>query len=401
MYHKGYSISSKCYLWHSKNQSPKNKKTIMKHSAYLILAACMLASCQNEGKHTVTGEMTDLAGDTLMIYSREAGTDNEVRLDTVVAKNGKFVFDTDNTVMQEIIISVQDDMSMTYREVEFLLLPGHKVRISGQMSDPVFAGGTFYEDMNTVRNIQKEYNSKIDSIFQVCYDMEDKGIDEDSIRKVYQPAEELTRQMDERLFGYISSNPSKDISVYLLPQLSHENMRKSIELIDEKVKSGIMAPYYNYMKADFDKEEKRLEAEKNIQPGKPAPDFTLKDINGKDFTLSSLKGKYVVLDFWGSWCVWCIKGIPAMKEVYEKYNGKVEFVGIDCRDTEEKWREAVKEHGMPWINVRNDENSDVVSQYAIQGFPTKIIIDKEGKIVEVVVGESPEFYDSLKKILDK
>lgn len=373
----------------------------MKHSAYLILAACMLASCQNEGKHTVTGEMTDLAGDTLIVYSREAGTDNEVRLDTIVAKNGKFVFDTDNTVMQEIIISVQDDMSMTYREVEFLLLPGHKVRISGRMSNPVFAGGTFYEDMNTVRKIQKEYTSKIDSIFQICYDMEDKGIDEDSIRKVYHPAEELTRQMDERLFGYISSNPSKDISVYLLPQLSHENMRKSIELIDEKVKSGIMAPYYNYMKADFDKEEKRLEAEKNIQPGKPAPDFTLKDINGKDFTLSSLRGKYVVLDFWGSWCVWCIKGIPAMKEVYEKYNGKVEFVGIDCRDTEEKWREAVKEHGMPWINVRNDENSDVVSQYAVQGFPTKIIIDKEGKIVEVVVGESPEFYDSLKKILDK
>lgn len=371
----------------------------MKHSVYLVLAACMFVSCQNEGTHTVSGEMKDLTNDTLVVYSRMAGSDSDGKADTVVANNGKFVFDTDNTVMQEIIISVKEDTTMTDRDVKFLLLPGHKVKLSGAMSDPVFSGGSFYEDLNTVRNIQKEYTIKIDSIFQKCYDMEDNGIDEDSIRKVYQPAEELMKQMDDRLLEYISVNSSRDISVYIMPQLSHENMGKSIKLIDEKVKTGIMAPYYNYMKADFDNEEKRLEAEKNIQPGKPAPDFTLKDLDGNDFTLSSLKGKYVVLDFWGSWCTWCIKGIPAMKEVYEQYKGKVEFVGIDCRDTEEKWREAVKKYDIPWTNVRNGVNSEVMSQYAVQGFPTKIVIDKKGTIVKVVVGEYPEFYETLKKIL--
>ena len=50
-----------------------------------------------------------------------------------------------------------------------------------------------------------------------------------------------------------------------------------------------------------------------------APDFTLNDINGKPLALSSLRGKYVVIDFWGSWCGWCIKGIPKMKEYYAKY----------------------------------------------------------------------------------
>ena len=56
-------------------------------------------------------------------------------------------------------------------------------------------------------------------------------------------------------------------------------------------------------------------ASQSIAEGQMAPDFTLKDLQGNDLSLSSLRGKYVVLDFWGSWCGWCIKGIPDMKEV--------------------------------------------------------------------------------------
>ena len=69
-----------------------------------------------------------------------------------------------------------------------------------------------------------------------------------------------------------------------------------------------------------------------------APDFTLNDINGKPLALSSLRGKYVILDFWGSWCVWCIRGIPNMKEYYNKYKGKFEILGIDCNDSEQEWK---------------------------------------------------------------
>ena len=61
-----------------------------------------------------------------------------------------------------------------------------------------------------------------------------------------------------------------------------------------------------------------------------AKDFTLKDINGNDLSLSNLRGKYVVLDFWGSWCGWCMKGLPDMKAAYEKHKDNLEILGIDC-----------------------------------------------------------------------
>ena len=126
-----------------------------------------------------------------------------------------------------------------------------------------------------------------------------------------------------------------------------------------------------------------------------APDFTLDDINGKPLALSSLRGKYVILDFWGSWCPWCIKGFPEMKNYYEKYKGKFEILGIDCNDTQEKWKAAVEKYQLPWLHVYNPRDTKILDAYAIQGFPTKIIIDPEGKIYKTVIGEDPAFYTLL------
>ncbi|NPD82126.1 TlpA family protein disulfide reductase [Prevotella sp. PINT] len=129
-----------------------------------------------------------------------------------------------------------------------------------------------------------------------------------------------------------------------------------------------------------------------------APDFTLNDIDGKPLALSSLRGKYVVLDFWGTWCGWCIKGMPEMKNYYKKYAGKFEILGVDCGDTEEKWKSAVKELDLPWKHVYNPKGTDIMKNYGIQGFPTKIVIDPQGKIVKTVIGEDPAFYTYLDEL---
>ena len=133
--------------------------------------------------------------------------------------------------------------------------------------------------------------------------------------------------------------------------------------------------------------------------GALAPDFTLNDLSGKPLTLSSLRGKYVILDFWGSWCGWCIKGFPKMKEYYQKYAGKFEILGIDCNDPEERWKVAVEKYELPWLHVYNPRgDSKVLEQYEIQGFPTKIIVGPDGKIVKTIIGEDPAFYAFLDEL---
>ena len=137
--------------------------------------------------------------------------------------------------------------------------------------------------------------------------------------------------------------------------------------------------------------------------GDVAPDFELPNLQGSTTKLSSLRGKYVVLDFWGSWCVWCIRGIPNMKTYYAKYKEKMEILGVDCRDTEDKWKAAVEEHQLPWLQVRcpDEQLQTIAAQYNIEGFPTKVVIDPNGKLIKTVVGEDPEFYTYLDQLFKK
>ena len=125
------------------------------------------------------------------------------------------------------------------------------------------------------------------------------------------------------------------------------------------------------------------------------PDFTLPLYDGGELTLSSLRGKYVVLDFWGTWCGWCIKGMPKLKAYMEKYPGAFEIIGVDCGDREPKWREVVPTLDMPWKQVIIETRREVQRSYDLKGFPTKFIIDPEGRILKKFTGEDPRFYKAL------
>ncbi|MBO4316605.1 MAG: TlpA family protein disulfide reductase [Prevotella sp.] len=142
-------------------------------------------------------------------------------------------------------------------------------------------------------------------------------------------------------------------------------------------------------------EETMAESPTNDSGKEFAPDFTLNDIGGKPFKLSSLRGKYVMLDFWGSWCIWCVRGFPKMKEYYAKYNDKFEIVGIDCRDSQESWKETVNTQQLPWLHVYMPDDSPLMETYNIQGFPTKVIIAPDGTLVQTFIGESDDFYTTL------
>lgn len=129
--------------------------------------------------------------------------------------------------------------------------------------------------------------------------------------------------------------------------------------------------------------------------GYQVPDFSLIDIDGKEVTLADFSGKYALLDFWGTWCRYCVMGIPEMKEYYQKYSDKIEFVGIDCRETQEAWKAGVKKYALEWTNLYNGYDQSLIVEYGIQGYPSKIIISPDGKVVEAFLGEDPALYEKL------
>ncbi len=134
--------------------------------------------------------------------------------------------------------------------------------------------------------------------------------------------------------------------------------------------------------------------------GSPAPAFTLQNDKGKEISLNDFTGKYLVLDFWGTWCGYCLEGIPKMKEYSSKYKDQIEFIGIDCKDNKQAWLKAIAKYDLNWVNLFA-ENEKITDEYGVEGYPTKIIIDKEGKIVLKTTGESDEFYDKIDEMFNK
>lgn len=158
---------------------------------------------------------------------------------------------------------------------------------------------------------------------------------------------------------------------------------------------------------------KELEEIKMGSPGSTAYVFTKNDINGEKLNLADYKGKYVLVDFWASWCVPCRKGNPHLKKLYNQYKNRgFEIIGISDDDgNHAAWKKAVDQDGIGiWKHVlrgfnmekrmKNEKNPDDISDYyGISSLPTKILINKEGVIIGRYGSEEAELDAKLAEVM--
>lgn len=130
-----------------------------------------------------------------------------------------------------------------------------------------------------------------------------------------------------------------------------------------------------------------LELLQNVEARK-VPSFTGEMPDGKTFDLASLNGKVILIDFWGSWCGWCRKGHPHLKELYTKYKDKgfeIIGVGMEYGSREEQWtkfRKAIAEDGISWPQILMDrQKQDLAKEYVVSYYPSKFLVDRDGRLV--------------------
>lgn len=121
-----------------------------------------------------------------------------------------------------------------------------------------------------------------------------------------------------------------------------------------------------------------------ISVGSIAPEINLPQPDGKPFSSSSLRGKYVLLDFWASWCKPCREENPNVVKLYERYHKKgFDILGISLDESKERWTEAIEKDGLPWHHVSDLKglNSAAIQLYDVQAIPMTVMLDREGRIV--------------------
>jgi thiol-disulfide isomerase/thioredoxin len=369
-------------------------------------------------KHSIEAYIDGLGNDTILVaympLSKMGEMDEPIQ-DTIYSNNGRFSYDTPSQEPVLLYIFPKKgefvrSNGKAYRPDEkyivVLLKPNDKLEIKGVLKelfiDYQVRGSEFNEQYAQVRKGYIEEKSKAVALeLELDSLMANQG-NKDLIDELFQERNKINSISRKFHLEYIENNLNKELSAFYLTTQSLETAGKYYNELTDDVRNGLFKSALGYRYNTYKKFTKVKEAELIIREGEVAPNFVLQSLTG-DFSLDAVENKYIVLDFWGSWCPPCIRGFPRMKEYYSKYKESVEFIGINCNETEYKWRNAVNKYELSWIQVINasDINQDVSIMYGIQNFPSKFILDKNKKIVVKYVGETNEFYKKLDELMAK
>lgn len=216
--------------------------------------------------------------------------------------------------------------------------------------------------------------------------------DVNTAEQVRKDFEALDKENKDLVTQFTKENPGSFVSAFLVAQnFLQEPDPVQLESVYASFKENIKASHYGKII------KKTLDASKSTAIGSVAPDFTLTDVNGKPVSLASYKGKYILVDFWASWCGPCRQENPAVVKAYNTYKAKgFDILGVSLDQKKDKWEEAIKEDQLTWTHVSDLKGwqSDVASLYGVRAIPMNYLLDKEGKII----AKSLRGEDLLKKL---
>jgi thiol-disulfide isomerase/thioredoxin len=377
----------------------------------------MFMACK-QAENTVKGRIEGLSNDTVFVIKipfDNFGEQQPVQ-DTILCKNGliEYIIPADGAYglvfsFPQFFIRDRPVGGFYQPNISSLTLftePGEKIHFKGNvhatgLGTVAVSGSKLNREFSSIQNKTLEIRrNEVKEEMALEQAMVDKNKEKEDMG--WTKRKERNNAIRELFSNYIKTNLNNPLSAFLLYQQPLDSVGLYYDKLGDKARNSM----FRHM---LDRQMKRCieyanvrKSQEEIIVGNKAPDFTLEDMNGKHFTLSSLQGKYVIIDFWGSWCGPCIAGIPKMKGVYEKYKNKFEILGVACNEESvEGWKDAVMQHKLPWINVYNDKQSAVNVKYGIDAYPTKIVIDPKGTILMREAGEGKDFYKKLDSVIIK
>lgn len=343
----------------------------------ILFALCtvgmFLSSCDFSTGYKVEGNLTGVEDGK--IYLSKVADNKLVKVDSANLKGGKFSFKGEVESPTRYFIQLNGN----YRVIPFFV-ENSKITIT---ADP--------KNLETLKIVGSATNDIYDSYNELLkrFDAKNKELREkyykakaeknqaviDSVLKVDEQIQAEVKVVNDK---FIKDNNNSVVAAYLVARNIGRMDVKEIE--EAYLALGEVAKVSDY--GVMVKE--RLELLKKVAVGQPAPDFTLNTPEDKPLSLSSFKGKVVVIDFWASWCGPCRRENPHMVELYKELHPQgVEFLGVSLDDKKEAWLKAIEDDGLVWNHVSDLKGwkSAAAKKYGINGIPATVVIGRDGKIV--------------------
>lgn len=370
----------------------------------MIIAFCVLfgcGSCNNEAGKKFEVKGTLIHGKPEKVYLEVVpmtGAQPVLEDSSAVNKDGKFLLKAkkqDESIF--ILTTGEKDLPFAYvvNDVPKLSLEV-TMDSSGSSSEKFDVKGSAASQQ--LKDFMNSFTEKLKAIYfnlQRVDSLQKAGAADTLISPLAMQHSQQSQELKKYISDIISRSQSPALIMFVLGNyqsaansssfgispFSNEEMNKTIGDLVARFPShqGLAA-----IKKTFDAEAERMSTATWV--GKPAPEIALPDVNGKEVKLSSFRGKYVLVDFWASWCRPCRAENPNVVNAFNKFKNKnftVLGVSLDKPDGKEEWVKAINDDKLTWTHVSDLKywNSSVVPLYHIEGIPFNVLVDPDGKII--------------------
>lgn len=342
----------------------------------LIITLSLFACNMLNNKLIIEGELSGLqAGDTLFFSYRNAMF--ETKTDTCIAKKGYFHFEKEWD--EPTIYTLKSKKSAAS-----LVIVAEKrtpIHISGALLNLAKTSIYTYKQ----QKVQQEWDlisaGMQEKIVEMQVKVDAAGLNGDIMeqKKCFEEYEDVLKKQKKQIIEFALLHPNSIVSASLVARyLDKEEDIKSLEKLYSSFSYGIQDGKYGK------KINQIIVSLKQTQIGEKAPNFNLTDSSQNKVKLSDFRGKYVLLDFWASWCVPCRKESPLLVDIYQKYHEKgLEIIGISLDKNKKEWINAIQNDQANWVQLTDFKavESETVKLYGIKEIPQNFLLGKKGEIL--------------------